>query len=138
MDKITHQSLVEALSFCALRDVPEEWDKENVYLKALALVRKSDGSESYVLLQKDNDGNDKVVKDFGTSSIIRMTISVHPFVFLDQRWIPAFKTQAKEERIQWLERYDVDGDYRSLSKKELDKAIFHKAMQNALKSINKK
>jgi hypothetical protein len=138
MDKITHQSLVEALSFCALRDVPEEWDKENVYLKALALVRKSDGSESYVLLQKDSDGNDKVVKDFGTSSIIRLTLSVHPFVFLDQRWIPAFKTQAKEERIQWLERYDVDGDYRSLSKKELDKAIFRKAMQNALKSINKK
>jgi hypothetical protein len=138
MDKIKHQSLVEALSFCALRDVPEEWDKENVYLKALALVRKSDGSESYVLLQKDSEGNDKVVKDFGTSSIIRLTLSVHPFVFLDQRWIPTFKTQAKEERIKWLERYDVDGDYRSLNKKELDKAIFHKAMQNALKSINNK
>lgn len=139
MEKLKQESLVKALSFCGLREVPEEWDKENVYLRALALVSKTDGSESYVLVEKDEHGNDRTVKDFGTVCAIHETISIHPFFFLDTRWLPEFKPKGKgkasadgkAERIAWLERNNVfmnDND----DIKTLDKAILHVAMRKAL------
>lgn len=124
------------MSYCGVRGLPEEWDKENVYLRALALVKKSDGTESYVLLQKGDDGKDKIVKDFGTVSMITETISVHPFHFLDAKWVPYFKTRSKDERLGWLERHNVEGDFSSLSVKELDKLVLNTAMQNAIRNLN--
>lgn len=139
MEKLNKESLVRALSFCGLREVPEEWDKENVYLRALALVSKSDGSESYVLVAKDGRGNDKVVKDFGNVCAINATISVHPFFFLDTRWLPEFKPKGKgkanadgkAERIAWLERNGVVMNEKT-DIKTLDKEILYVAMQKAL------
>lgn len=139
MEKLKKESLIKALSFCGLRDVPEEWDKENIYLRALALVSKTDGSESYVLVEKDERGNDRMVKDFGTVCAINATISVHPFFFLDTRWLPEFKPKGKgkasadgkAERIAWLERNNVFMDEKT-DIKTLDKEVLYIAMQKAL------
>lgn len=139
MEKLKKESLIKALSFCGLREVPEEWDKENVYLRALALVSKTDGSESYVLVEKDEHGNDRMVKDFGTVCAIHETVSIHPFFFLDARWLPEFKPKGKgkasadnkTERIAWLERNNIVMDDKS-DIKALDKAILHVAMRKAL------
>lgn len=139
MEKLKKESLVKAMSFCGLREVPEEWDKENIYLRALALVAKTDGSESYVLVEKDERGEDRMVKDFGTISAIHETISIHPFFFLDTRWLPEFKPKGKgkgnadgkAERIAWLERNNVIVDGKT-DIKTLDKEILYVAMQKAL------
>lgn len=139
MEKLKKESLVKAMSFCGLREVPEEWDMENIYLRALALVSKTDGSESYVLVEKDERGEDRMVKDFGTISAIHETISIHPFFFLDTRWIPEFKAKGKgkanadgkAERIAWLERNNVIVDAKT-DIKTLDKEILYIAMQKAL------
>lgn len=142
MEKLNKESLVKALSFCGLREVPEEWDKENIYLRALALVSKIDGSESYVLVEKDAHGNDRMIKDFGTVCAINAVISVHPFFFLESRWIPEFKTKGKgkansdgkEERISWIMRHRTNNIYNYMSIRELDKEILAIAMYNALKN----
>lgn len=139
MEKLKKESLIKALSFCGLRDVPEEWDKENVYLRALALVSKTDGSQGYILVEKDEYGNDRVVKDFGAVCAIHEIVSVHPFFFLDARWLPEFKPKGKgkasadgkAERIAWLERNNIVMDGKS-DIKALDKAILHVAMRKAL------
>lgn len=139
MEKLKKESLIKAMSFCGLREVPEEWNKENIYLRALALVAKTDGSESYVLVEKDERGEDRMVKDFGTISAIHETISIHPFFFLDTRWIPEFKPKGKgkanadgkAERIAWLERNNVIVDAKT-DIKTLDKEILYVAMQKAL------
>jgi hypothetical protein len=139
MEKLKKESLVKAMSFCGLREIPEEWDKENIYLRALALVSKTDGSESYVLVEKDERGEDRMIKDFGTISAIHETISVHPFFFLDTRWIPEFKPKGKgkanadgkAERIAWLERNNVIVDAKT-DIKTLDKEILYVAMQKVL------
>ena len=136
MTDTKQQSLISAMSYCGVRDLPKEWDKENVYLRALALVRKNDGTESYALLQKGADGKDAIIKDFGTVSLISEIISVHPFYFLDSKWMPFFKTRSKDERLTWLSRHNVEGDFSSLTVKELDKVVLNTAMQNALQSIN--
>ena len=60
---IKETSLVGALSYFLLRDLPEKDNGENIWVKALALVKKKDGSESYVYVAKDPKTLDnKIVK----------------------------------------------------------------------------
>lgn len=139
MDYTKEQSLVDALSYCGLRNLPEEWDKENIYLKALALAIKVDGTKSYVLMQKDINGEDRMVKDFGTSAVIHTISSVHPFMYLDQKWLPYFKGKSKDERVEWLEKNGVkEEEISGLTVKQLEKKILNVAMKNALNYINNK
>lgn len=138
MEKNTKESLIKALSFCSLRDVPQEWDKENVYLRALGFVEKTDGSKSYVLLEKDETGEDAIVKDFGTISAIHKIVSIHPFFFLDAKWLPMFKGKGKaggdtkEKKIEWLEKFGFYENISDLSVKQLDRLILNVAIKNAL------
>lgn len=138
MDYTKEQSLVDALSYCGLRNLPEEWDKENIYLKALALAMKVDGTKSYVLMQKDINGEDRMVKDFGTSAVIHTISSVHPFMYLDQKWLPIFKGKTKEERVSWLVlNKENEEELKGLTVKQLEKKILNVAMKNALEQINR-
>ena len=138
MDYTKEQSLVDALSYCGLRNLPEEWDKENIYLKALALAMKVDGTKSYVLMQKDINGEDRMIKDFGTSAVIHTISSVHPFMYLDQKWLPIFKGKTKEERVSWLVlNKENEEELKGLTVKQLKKKILNVAMKNALEQINR-
>lgn len=136
MEKNLEKSLIDALSYCDLRDLPKKDEEEFVWLKSLALVSKSDGTKSYALSIKDKDGNPKIVKDFGTVSAIRQVVEYYPFCMLDASFVPSFKTRAKDERIAWLERFNEEGNFAEMSVKELDKKILNVAIQHALKSLN--
>ena len=132
MEKNLEKSLIDALSYCDLRDLPKKDDKEFVWLKSLALVSKSDGTKSYVLAIKDKDGNPKIVKDFGTVSAIRKVIEYYPFCMLDASFVPVFKTRAKDERIAWLERMGEKGNFSEMSAKELDRKVLNVVIQQVL------
>lgn len=138
MENIKEESLVNALAYCDLRDLPKEWDGENVYLKALALVAKSDGSKSYAFVQKYIDGKDRIIKDFGRIASIKSIEKVYPYLYLDARFIPDFKTNAKSERIEWLEKMNCKDDLSECTLKELNKKVLNMAMQNALRALNNK
>lgn len=138
MENIKEESLVNALAYCDLRDLPKEWDEENVYLKALALVAKSDGSKSYAFVQKYIDGKDRIIKDFGRIASIKSIEKVYPYLYLDARFVPDFKTNAKAERIEWLEKMNCEDDLSECTLKELNKKVLNMAMQNALRALNNK
>lgn len=136
MDKNLEKSLIDALSYCDLRDLPKKDDKEFVWLKSIALVSKSDGTKSYVLVIKDENGNPRIVKDFGTVSAIRQVIEYYPFCLLDASFMPTFKTRAKDERIAWLERMNEKGNFSEMSAKELDRKVLNVVIQQVLNSEN--
>lgn len=138
MENIKEKSLIDALAFCDLRDLPKEWDKENVYLLSVALVSKADGSKSYVAMKKDINGKNKVVKDFGHISAIREVESIHPYMYLDARFLPIFNTNAKAERVEWLEKMRCEDELGECTLKELNKKVLNMAMQNALRALNNK
>lgn len=138
MESIKEKSMIDALAYCDLRDLPKADTKEYIWLKALALVKKSDGTQSYVLLVKDLRGEPKVVKDFGSISVIRKIEEVYPFALLDAKFMPTFTTKTKEERITWLEKMNPDGDYSEMNMKQLNKEVLNVAMQNALRVLNNK
>ena len=136
MESIKEKSLISCLAALDLRDLPKEWDKENIYILAVGLASKIDGTFSYVALRKDKDGKDKVVKDFGNVCALRKVEKVYPYKFLDASFVPIFKTRAKDERIAWLERMGEKGNFSEMSAKELEKKVLNVAIQHALKALN--
>ena len=128
----TEQSLIDALSYCGLRELPEKDDKESVWIYALAKVQKADGSISYVLMTKDSDANDKIKKDFGNVAIIRKILEVYPYAYLKQGYMPKFKTQGKEERVKYLSRLNDGTDWSAMTVKQLDKKILALSIQKQI------
>ena len=136
MESIKKKSLISCLAALDLRDLPKEWDKENIWILAVGLISKIDGTFSYAALKKDKNGDARVVKDFGNICAIRKIEKVYPYKFLDASFMPMFKTRAKDERIAWLERMGEKGNFSEMSAKELEKKVLNVAIQQALKALN--
>lgn len=131
MDK----SLIAALSECGLKHLPEADTKEYYWVKALGLVCKSDGSMNYAILRMDEHLKPTVVKDFGNIASIVKIKEIYPCVRLEEKWIPVFKTQKKEDRLEWLRRVGDKRDYSECTLKQLDKIILGQAARMAWDDI---
>ena len=133
---ITRESLISALSHCSLRELPPKDNGENIWIKALALVSKRDGSKAYVALMKGKNGEDRLIKDFGTVSQVVKIEEVYAYSYLDSSYLPQFDSKKREDKIKWLSLQRPDVDYESMTAKELNKAVLHVAMQNQLADLN--
>lgn len=133
MDKSLDKTLVDALQWANIRELPESDKGENVYILALALVSKKDGSKGYVALKKDDKGQDKIVKDFGSISQIVKIEETYPYLYLDSSYLPDLKK--KEDKIKWLSIHDNTKNYEELTIKELNKTILVVAIQNQLRDV---
>lgn len=84
---IKDKSLQRALNASACRELPkavgEEDTTKSYWVKAIALVRKRDLSQSYCLVERGSDGVIKYKADYGTPSTIFGLVSVHPYVVVD-------------------------------------------------------
>ena len=122
-----------------LKELPEKDNGENIWVKALALVKKRDGSESYVYVAKNKITlENNIVKDFGSSSAIFEIVEYYPFSFLKSSYVPSFKTQKKEDRIKYLQRYDNSKDYSKKTLKELDFEIIRVAIEKQIEEEKEK
>ena len=137
MENIKKKSLISCLAALDLRDLPKEWDKEDVWILAVGLISKIDGTFSYAALKKDENGDARVVKDFGNICAIRKIEKVYPYKFLDASFMPMFKTRAKDERIAWLERMGEKGNFSEMSAKELERKVLNVVIQQVLNIENK-
>ena len=135
---ILRESLIDALSWASLRELPEKDNGENIWIRALALVSKRDGSKSYVALVKGKNGEDRIIRDFGSVSVIVKIEEIYAFEYLDSSYLPTFDSKKKEDKIKWLSMQRPDVNYEEMSTKELNKAILHVAMQNQLADIYKR
>lgn len=99
---IKDETLVEALSFCGVRELPEELKGKEVWIKAIGLVSKVDGSQSYVYLERGELGASCVKKDFGTLSPIAKIEKIYPYLYLSEDEVPKFSKEDKGEKTSWL------------------------------------
>ena len=134
---ILRKSLIDALSWASLRELPEKDNGENIWIRAIALASKRDGSKSYVALVKGKNGEDRMVRDFGSIAQVVKIEEVYAFEYLDSSYIPTFDSKKKEDKIKWLNLHRPGVNYEEMSSKELNKAILHIAMQNQLTDIYK-
>ena len=86
---IKERTLVEALSFCGVRELPEELKGKEVWIKAIGLVSKVDGSQSYVYLERGELGASNIKKDFGTLSPIVKIDKIYPYLYLSGSSYPS-------------------------------------------------
>ena len=99
---IKERTLVEALSFCGVRELPEELKGKEVWIKAIGLVSKVDGSQSYVYLERGEFGASNIKKDFGTLSPIVKIDKIYPYLYLSEDEVPKFSKEDKGEKTSWL------------------------------------
>lgn len=129
-------SLIDALSFCSLRELPEEDDKKNIWIRALADVQKFDGSESYVVLKKSvTTLQNNIVKDFGSLSSIYKVNHIYPYDFLKAKYMPTFKTNKREDKIKYLNNHIsvyTGKRFEDMTAKELEKEIIKVAIKTQL------
>ena len=129
------RSLVEVLGRCGLKHLPEKDTKEFYWVKAIGLVCKSDGSMNYAILRMGEDLKPTVVKDFGNIASIVKIKEIYPFIKLEEKWIPVFKTQKEEDRLEWLRRIGDKTDYSELTLKALERVIIGHALRMAWDDI---
>ena len=99
---IKERTLVEAISFCGVRELPEEFKGKEVWIKAIGLVSKVDGSQSYVYLERGELGASNIKKDFGTLSPIVKIDKIYPYLYLSEDEVPKFSKENKGEKTSWL------------------------------------
>lgn len=138
---IKDETLVDALSFCGVKELPEELKGKEVWIKAIALVTKRDGGQSYVAVERDSDGGKKIVRDFGSLSPVAKIEKLYPYMYLSENDVPKFAKDAKDEKIAWLEERDYKKEeLEGLTPKGLDKIIINECVKVALnrnKKLNK-
>lgn len=134
MNKTLESTLTKALSWANIRELPEKDNGENIWIYALALVTKRDGSRAYLILSKDKKGNDIIAKDFGNISSIVSIDEVYPYLFLNTQFIPEFKKPNKEERIKWLKMNNGEKNYSEMTMKELNNEIVNVGIQNQIRA----
>lgn len=131
---IKEKSKLDALTYCRLKKLPKLDDGESLWLFALALVAKRDGSDSYVLLKKNEKLENIIIKDFGNIATIKEIKNIYPFEFLKKHDLPNFSSKSGEqERLKYLSHYD-NNDYSGLSVEELDKVILGKVVVDKIKN----
>lgn len=132
----TRQSLIRALSSCSLRELPEIDSGEDVWIKALAMVEKSTGEECFVSLSKDPYTlKNKVSRDFGSTGAIVKYISIHPYMYLSDNFMPKFRDKSKDSRVEYLKRLDRNVDWDKKTLKELNDAIIGFAIMMQLNNM---
>ena len=130
---IKNETLLEALSYCGVRELPEELKGKEVWIKAIGLVTKKNGSQSYVAIVRDSFGEKKIVKDFGYLSPVSKIEKIYPYLYLSEDDVPKFKDGSKEDRITWLiERDYKEEELKELTIKKLDKIIIEESVKVVL------
>lgn len=87
-------TLQECLEKTGLVKLPKKIDKnyKKKWIKAICLVKKSNGTENYCLCY--NNGNDKpnIKQDFGPAAIITEFLGIYPYEVIEQNDIPVLRT----------------------------------------------
>lgn len=131
MRKGEQESLVDALSYCSLRDVPNVDNGEGYWLEALAKVAKRDGSHSYVFVERDLETLEPTIrKDFGSISGIAFIEEYYPFEYLREEFMT--KLPNKEAKVAYLCEIDEDNakHYSKMSVKKLDDEIMKRDIKS--------
>lgn len=103
MTQLEKDTQFDALQWAECRKMPKKDDGKNVWIRAIALVAKNDGSKSYCIIERRYTGDLQVVKDFGHSAAIKVYLSVHPYEFVKEKYIKKFGADAtKELKVRYV------------------------------------
>lgn len=101
-------SLDEVLSYTKCTELPKPLKKTDVFVRAIALVRKLNNHESYCIVVNDGTGKPVVKKTFGSISVIKEVKEIYPLSLLEASVVPDFRK--KQDVIDFLFRCGENRD----------------------------
>lgn len=139
MTELEKNTLTDALIWAGCRRIPKKDDGKGVWINAIALVAKSDGSKSYCIVERMFSGDFRVIKDFGHAAAIKQYVSIHPYEYVKEKYIKKFSADAtREVKIRYINTNLGTGyDTGSLTDEELEKELISVAIYKQKKDTEK-
>ena len=140
-NKKTESSLLDALAYCSLPRLPEVDNGEDVWIKALAKVVKSNGIEYYVYVERDIETLEpRIVRDFGDVLSIAKVVDYYPFSFLKAKFMPTFKDDSTDAKVKYLAKFGLNAvdEYKAMTLEQMDEEIIKIAIRQQLEHETKR
>ena len=117
------ETLTAVLQFTGCTELPSALKEGDIYVRAIAKVKKANNHETMCVIVNDGTGNPIIKKDFGSISMIKEIVEIYPLSVLESDSIPDFRK--KKDIVSFLVRLgETESHVEKLasSKEEEDKA----------------
>ena len=131
----SEKSMFECLEYCKVATIPEPWDGKSVYIQGIAKTLKADGNNYYCFVEIDEEGKNRIVKDFGRCSAILKFKEIYPLSYLNPSYVKKFKKdeEGTAKLVEYLKNEGVVMDFENADRKMLEKANIRVAIKKQLK-----
>ena len=117
------ETLTAVLQFTGCTELPASLKEGDIYVRAIAKVKKANNHETMCVIVNDGEGNPIIKKDFGSISMIKEIVEIYPLSVLESDSIPDFRK--KKDIVSFLVRLgETESHVEKLasSKEDEDKA----------------
>lgn len=117
------ETLTAVLQFTGCTELPASLKEGDIYVRAIAKVKKANNHETMCVIVNDGTGNPIIKKDFGSISMIKDIVEIYPLSVLESDSIPDFRK--KKDIVSFLVRLgETESHVENLasSKSDEDKA----------------
>lgn len=117
------ETLTAVLQFTGCTELPAALKEGDIYVRAIAKVKKANNHETMCVIVNDGTGNPIIKKDFGSISMIKEIVEIYPLSVLESDSIPDFRK--KKDIVSFLVRLgETESNVERLasSKEDEDKA----------------
>ena len=117
------ETLTAVLQFTGCTELPAALKEGDIYVRAIAKVKKANNHETMCVIVNDGEGNPIIKKDFGSISMIKEILEIYPLSVLESDSIPDFRS--KKNIVSFLVRLgETESHVEKLasSKEDEDKA----------------
>lgn len=96
------ETLTDVLQFTGCTELPAALKEGDIYVRAIAKVKKANNHETMCVIVNDGEGNPIIKKDFGSISMIKEVVEIYPLSVLESDSIPDFRK--KKDIVSFLVR----------------------------------
>ena len=99
---LERETLTAVLQFTGCTELPAALKEGDIYVRAIAKVKKANNHETMCVIVNDGEGNPIIKKDFGSISMIKEIVEIYPLSVLESDSIPDFRK--KKDIVSFLVR----------------------------------
>ena len=117
------ETLTAVLQFTGCTELPAALKEGEIYVRAIAKVKKANNHETMCVIVNDGTGKPIIKKDFGSISMIKEIVEIYPLSVLESDSIPDFRK--KKDIVSFLVRLGATESHvekLASSKEDEDKA----------------
>ena len=117
------ETLTAVLQFTGCTELPSALKEGDIYVRAIAKVKKANNHETMCVIVNDGTGKPIIKKDFGSISMIKEIVEIYPLSVLESDSIPYFRK--KKDIVNFLVNFgenESDVERLASSKEDEDNA----------------